>query len=41
MNFQDNYTGLGYSEAYDSVKQGHTWGVISLGANFSVDLMER
>lgn len=39
--YQDNYTGLGYSEAYDSVKQGHTWGVISLGANFSVDLMER
>ena len=38
---QDNFTGRPYSEAYDSVKQGHNWGVIGLGTNFSVDLLER
>ena len=41
MIIQENYTGLAYSEAYNSVKQGQNWGIIGMGANFSVDLLER
>ncbi|KAH3702532.1 hypothetical protein DPMN_077556 [Dreissena polymorpha] len=38
---QENYTTQGYSAAYDSVRNGHTWGVIHLKANFTQDLIER
>ncbi|XP_052275255.1 ABC transporter G family member 20-like [Dreissena polymorpha] len=31
----------GYSAAYDSVRDGHTWAVIHLKANFTQDLIER
>ena len=40
-HLQDNYTGQGYAEAYESVKEGHAWGVLTMGANFSKDLYQR
>ena len=40
-HLQDNYTGRGFAEAYESVKEGHTWGVLTMGANFSKDLYQR
>ncbi|XP_052805290.1 ABC transporter G family member 20-like [Mya arenaria] len=38
---QDNYTGRGCAEAYHSVKQGESWGVIHISENFSTDLQIR
>ncbi|WAR05285.1 ABCGK-like protein [Mya arenaria] len=37
----DNYTGRGCAEAYHSVKQGESWGVIHISENFSTDLQIR
>ena len=30
-----------FHEAYDSVLQGKHWGIVSIGANFTLDLMAR
>jgi hypothetical protein len=39
--FQDDYTDKGYEAAFRSVQQAKTWGLVSIGENFTTDLMLR
>ncbi|XP_060578520.1 ABC transporter G family member 20-like isoform X2 [Ruditapes philippinarum] len=38
---QDDYTDKGYEAAFRSVQQAKTWGLVSIGENFTTDLMLR